>query len=443
MKPEQAKRLEVFLKKAESTNARIAYDTEKYRKGDGHLTVTDKNGKAIAGAKVLLSQKKHEFSFGCNCFMLDSMETPEKNAAYKEYVKKAFNTVTVPFYWNTLEPEQGKTRYTVDSPYIYRRPTPDACLAFCEENGIEPKLHCLNYDTFSPDWYKAKPIPEQKRLLEKRMREISERYADKIPGIEVTNELWWHESRVSAFYEAEDFVDWSYKTADKYFPNNFLIMNEGQDDNWILADIGAPTRQRYYLLIKEALANGCRIDRIGMQFHLWKRLAENPNFYDPDKLYRTMDTYGRFGKELQVTEVTIPPMAGGEDAEEYQAALLERYYRIWFSHKDMQAVIYWNLWDGYAYGAEIGDMTQGENIYYGGLINFDGTPKKAYNTLLSLLKEWHTETEAVTDEGGKATFRGYFGDYGATVVLPDGKTVKTALSISKYSKNNLAVTLPV
>ena len=32
MKPEQAKRLEVFLKKAESTNARIAYDTEKYRK---------------------------------------------------------------------------------------------------------------------------------------------------------------------------------------------------------------------------------------------------------------------------------------------------------------------------------------------------------------------------------------------------------------------------
>ena len=88
MKTEQAKRLEVFLKKAESTNARIAYDTEKYRKGDGHLTVTDKNGKAIAGARVLLSQKKHEFSFGCNCFMLDSMETPEKNAAYKEYIKK-------------------------------------------------------------------------------------------------------------------------------------------------------------------------------------------------------------------------------------------------------------------------------------------------------------------------------------------------------------------
>ena len=39
-----------------------------------------------------------------------------------------FNLATVPFYWNTLEPEYGKPRYAKDSVKIYRRPAPDLCM---------------------------------------------------------------------------------------------------------------------------------------------------------------------------------------------------------------------------------------------------------------------------------------------------------------------------
>ncbi len=52
-------------------------------------------------------------------------------------------------------------------------------------------------------------------LLEKRFRELAERYAHRIPMWEVTNEtLVWNRIRIgiSEFFEQEDFVEWSFKT---------------------------------------------------------------------------------------------------------------------------------------------------------------------------------------------------------------------------------------
>lgn len=440
MEHNTAKRLEQFYKKAEDMNARITAGTEENRKARCTLTVT-KDGAPLSGVHVSLTQKTHEFRFGANCFLLDEMESDEKNRLYRTYLAKAANLVTVPFYWNTLEPEQGHPRYAADSPKIYRRPPIDLCMDFCEQNGIEPKLHCLNYDPFAPDWYMKAPVPLQKQLLENRMRDIAGRYAHRIPCVEVTNEHWWGENRTSAFYREPDFMEWSYKTAENYFPNNFLTINEGQDRCWTEADF-PPTRQSYYLLLENAFCKGLRIDRIGMQFHIWKHLEDNPNFYDPDALFATMDTYGSFGKELQVTEITLPAKGDLPEDEDYQAELLKHYYRIWFSHKNMQAIIYWNLWDGYAYAAPIGDMTQGENIYYGGLIRFDGTPKKAYHTLTDLIhKEWHTACELQCDEGGCTSFRGFYGDYDAVITLPDGKPLQTTFTLTKYGKKTLTLSV--
>ena len=48
---------------------------------------------------------------------------------------------TLPFYWKDTEPEMGKTRYEKDSLKIYRRPSIDLYIEFCEENKIEPREH--------------------------------------------------------------------------------------------------------------------------------------------------------------------------------------------------------------------------------------------------------------------------------------------------------------
>lgn len=106
-------------------------------------------------------------------------------------------------------------------------------------------------------------------------------------------------------------------------------------------------------------------------------------------------------------EHRFPAWLSGMTAEEVKA--------------ELEQIIYWNLVDGYAYvenptpekiACQQGDMTIGENVYYGGLLRFDMMPKPAYNTIRDLFgKVWHTETEGATNENGEIRFRGFFGEY--------------------------------
>ena len=124
--------LKNFRKNETFLNTTVKNNIEIHRKGTAKLIVTDENGKPIPGALVKFCQKSHEFKFGANLFMLDELETDEKNKQYKEYFKEIFNLATLPFYWSDLEPERGKPRYGKESAKIYRRPAPDLCIEYCQ-----------------------------------------------------------------------------------------------------------------------------------------------------------------------------------------------------------------------------------------------------------------------------------------------------------------------
>lgn len=444
---ERRKVLELF----DAQTDRTAKDgIERYRKGNAKLTLTDRNGQILPHTAVRLTQKTHEFRFGANCFMLDELETEEKNQAYRKFFADVFNMATLPFYWSTLEPERNHARYARDSVKVYRRPAIDLCMEFCEEYGIEPREHALAYEHFFPKWLANADTAEVKREMERRYSEIAERYADRIRTIEVTNEMNWKHG-VTAFYDDPDFVRWCFELAERYFPNNQLVINETTDQAW---EKCCRTTDQYYAYIEANLLRGARIDAIGMQYHLFHRreteYQKTRDTLSPESLYRHMDLYSRFGKPLQVTEITIPSYSWEREDEEIQAELLEKLYSVWFSHPNTEQIIYWNLIDGYAYvenpdaetiAASQGDMTIGENKYHGGLLRFDGTPKPAYHRLKKLLREdWHTETETVTDEYGTATFRGFYGQYEAEIVTERG-TVKKTVELSSKSENELRVTV--
>ncbi len=316
--------------------------------------------------------------------------TEEKNEAYKKYFKELFNMATLPFYWNSTEPEKGNLRYDNDSEKMYRRPSIDLCMEFCEKNGIEPREHALAYEQFFPKWLSDFSVAEVKVELERRYKEIADRYKDKIHTIEVTNEMTWPKG-TTAFYDEPDFIEWCFKLAEKYFPENQLVINEG---NPMAFKNGKRAASQYYSYIEANMLKGARIDAIGMQFHMFgSRDGEyeyTRPYYDPRRLYKLMDMYSNFGKPLQITEVTIPAYSNDDEDEAIQAELMEILYSIWFSHPNMEQIIYWNLVDGYAYvpdpdpekiAASQGDMTLGENIFYGGLLRFDLTPKPAYYTI--------------------------------------------------------------
>lgn len=443
---ERRKVLELFYEHKDYTEERVKFGIENYRKGNAKIIIKTKDGAPLKNAEITVNQTGHEFRYGANLFMLDELETEEKNNLYKEYMSTFGNMATLPFYWDATEPEKGKTRYDKNSEKVYRRPPIDLCMEFCEKYGIEPREHALAYCGFFPKWITEMTLEEEKQALENRYREISERYADKIPTIEVTNEMEWEKTK-SKFYDEPDYVEWCFKTAEKYFPNNQLVINEHTGLCW--GDRCRAT-DKYYAYIEANILKGARIDAIGMQYHQFKRkeneYAQTRVTYNPIELYKHMDLYANFGKPLQITEVTIPAYSNDPEDEAIQAEIIEKLFTIWFSHPNVEQIIYWNMVDGYAHlwdpdpekiKASLGDMTLGENYYYGGLLRFDMTPKPAYYTIKNLFeKVWHTEENLVTNEKGEAEFKGFFGEYEITV---DGK--KYSAEFSKNGNREIIIEL--
>ena len=434
--------LRPFEEKKDYMNDRIAGGIEANRKGFAFVKLTDENGEPVKNAEVKITQKTHDFKYGANLFMLDEIQDTEKNEQYKRFFTDAFNLATLPFYWNTLEPEMGKPRYAKESPKIYRRPAPDLCLEFCEKNGIEAKAHCLNYAALMPEWAKG-TVTWEKQCLEKRFRELAERYSMRIPMWEVTNETYWG-GQLSTLYTQDDLVEWSFALAEKFFPANKLIINEAHSRVWSHEWFFHHNRSPYYMEIERALLKGSRIDSIGMQFHMFHRreneLQQTAVYYDPEQLYDVMDIYARLGKPLQITEITIPAYSNAAEDEEIQAQILRNLYSIWFSHPAMEAIIYWNLPDGYGYNAAPGDMTAGENYYHGGLVRFDFTPKPAYLAIRNLFeKEWRTNLTLHTDSGA-LSFKGFYGEYDLEITAGGQKVTRT-IHLSKEKNRHFTVTL--
>lgn len=432
--------LSKFEQASELFEQKVYPNIEKYRKGDCKIRFIDECGEPVKNAKIKVTQKTHDFKVGAHLFMLDEFGEAEKNNKYREIFSEIFNLATIPFYWKDIEPKQGETRYAADSCKVYRRPAPDLCLDYCKEKGIGAKLHCLVYDKIIPDWLPKSDEKEMERLYEKRFLEISERYAKKLYEIEVINEdickaNWTTNSVIS---KKTDVVKWSFDLAEKYFPNDTLVINDG---NFIPKISEMRERHPYYLLIKQNLEKGARIDKIGIQNHIYcgcckpfdDDIVNTLPYLNPEKILGGLEVLATLGKPLEITEVTIPTFNDTQEAEEIQAEILKYLYTLWFSVPQLENVVYWNTVEGTAYDAP----NWVENNCRGGLLHADLTPKKSAIMLKKLFSEvWHTEEELTTDDQGNISFRGFYGDYLAT---SDKKEIE--FSIHKNANNSLELNI--
>lgn len=402
---------------------RAERDIKENRMGDFTVRFLEKGGKPIAGRKVRLRHKTHDFDFGCNFFMFKQYDTPEKNHRYEEEWKKLFNTAVVPLYWEGTEPEEGCLCYSADAPKdVYRRPPADCVVDWCDKNGVRKKGHPLFWHEFISEW-----LPEKWEdlypLIEKRFQEISGRYANRIPvfdcvneparvwnvDVEHKNDNWKH------VVPPNDYCKTLFDLAREYFKENELILNEAVGASFIEFH---GRYSAYYLNIKDLLSRGATIDRIGFQCHTSNSIKYR-NVYDASRFYDVFDTYADFGKPLVLSEVSVPSKFGDEDDEEFQEAAANMLYSICFSHKSVDGVFWWNLTDDGILSTK--RKATGENLPSAGLIDGDYREKLAYKEIDRLINhEWRTDVTLTTDRDGKVSFRGFNGEY---EVLFDGKTV--------------------
>lgn len=399
-------------------NGVVQENIRKYRMGSFIIKLTDGDGNSVKNARVSVGLKKHSFQFGANAFMAGCFESDEKNLMYTEIFRHTFNQATIPFYWKDDEPKEGEYRFSKESPFIIRRQPADYMLDWCDKAGVSPKGHNLVWNSPTaglPDWLPDNPEKVWNYIV-RRMEKISELYRDKVPAWDVVNEfLIRGNDNLPANYPIEAF-----KEAERLFPNSKLIANE-----IALWDFQYDA-SRLYQYISLLDAHKLKVDGVGIQCHLFipkeRLIHQIHSSLNAEYLLKSLSYYSKLGKELHISEITIPSYPTDGCCEEEQAEIAYNLYRLFFSIEGMQSIVWWNLVDGYAFRRPGWD----ENYYGGGLIRKDFTLKPAYKAINQLInEEWTTKESGAVTENGLFAFCGFYGTYDVNVVTENSNKTYT------------------
>ena len=388
---------------------------EKHRKGDVQLSLLGRDGKPLAGATVRVRQVRHEFLFGGSVFPLvyklqsGKLELPLREGGfYQQFGKRyaeLFNFATLPYYWWGYEKERGKPVHE-----SRRR-----IAAWCKERGITTKGHPLVWNYSQLSWL-PDDLAEVEKLQLAHVRNCIERFRGKVDVWDVVNETTNFAQKpnkaraptVTAMWEKVGRIELprkAFRTARKANPNATLVINDfhvGDDFAQVVRGLVDEKGKPLY-------------DVIGLQSHMHGGNWSNA------KIWNVCERFAPFNKPVHFTEMTIlsgkkgwhlpKPWPSTPQGEAEQAREVRRVYTLLFSHPAVEAITWWNLTDAHAW-------MQAPS----GLLRKDMSPKPAYTVLKKLIKEdWWTQTGLTTDAGGKATFRGFYGEYDLTITAPDGR----------------------
>ena len=396
---------------------------ERHRKADATIVVR-RDGRPVADAKIALRQTRHAFLFGSNIFVWGQCADAKAEEAYRKRFAELLNYATLPFYWPMYEPQRGRPSHE----------RTEKVARWCREQRILTKGHPLAWNFAEPRWL-GDDWQEVRRLQMARFDDCVGRFAGLVDRWDVVNEAT-HFDRPEFLRAAPKLTDvWKrlgrveftvecFEYARKAGPKATLLINDYRTD---------PAYER--LIEKLVDSRGKRLyDVIGIQSHMHGGTWTNKTIYD------VCDRFARFGVPLHFTETTIlsgergwerkRPWASTPEGEAYQAKEVARFYTMLFSHPAVEAITWWDFSDYHAW--------QGAPA---GFLRSDMSPKPAFDALVRLVKQkWWTRAELTTGGDGAARFRGFLGDYEATITA-DGKTQTVPLSLAKTAKNEFEIEL--
>ena len=265
------------------------------------------------------------------------------------------------------------------------------------------------------------------RLTYERVRQIAARYGSRIDSWDVCNETSPDFSGKSATGKpfqkskrygimAGDLCYNAFKAADACLPKTaWLNINDYSMD------------ERYVAQIEDLQANGCRIDVVGSQMHLFNprrseeiAAGEGPAHLTPDGLDARFKLLSKPDKPIHLSEITITAPDATMRGQMIQANIVRNLYRKWFSIEKMNGITWWNVVDDCGAPGEPNTS---------GIFTRDMRPKAAYFVMNDLInREWKTKT-TVKSANGKVAFRGFRGRYRLTWKDADGKEVSKLVTV--------------
>ena len=403
---------------------------QQYRTGPAEIRVIDKDGKPLANTSVHVRLVRHEFLLGCNAFPLGSVVKTGLDAealqTYKDRFAALLNYATLPFYWGYYEPERGHTKEADVKKMA----------AWCREHNIEVKGHPLAWHEVFPQWARALPDEEVRKLQRARITDIVSRFKGSVEIFDVINEATvshrfdnaigrWVKERGAANLTAE-FLNLAHEAN----PKALLLYNDFN------------VSPAYEQLVTDLQKQHAPVGALGIQSHMHKEL------WPIEKLWTVCETYSRFGLPIHFTELTI--LSGRfkakddndwhtvrtdwpttPEGEQRQLEYGRKLYTVLFSHPAVDAITWWDFSD--------------RNSWAGapaGLLRKDMTPKPLYNWLMEAFHHhWSTDVIVKSDENGTVNVRAFYGELELTATDSTGTKLASNVSFARNGPEQLEAVL--
>lgn len=381
--------------------AQAASDIPRYRQGDLVLSVVDADGKPLAGYQVRYRQVSHDFWFG-------AFAAPYDVGVLRD---AGLNMMVVNPVWYWVEPELGDFTLGFANHWLG--------IDELASGGLKLKtndMFCMGDTDMRPYWRDI-PFEEFLERLHNHVSTLVQRFAPAVdqweailePNMGNHNPLNLTEDQ---YYEAIATSVGAIRAADPTAVVEINLSYPCGGIDWLDNE----------QIVRELLRRDVDFDVIGLQFYYNACIGGAPPYEMPAlSLSQLSACYDRYeallapsGKAISVSEISVPSQClsgagywGAPWSEDLQAQYLQAVYTLLFSKPSNRALVWWNTVEPSSFVME------------GGLVDEQGRPKKAYNTLRQLIDSWTTDGEGVTGADGLLTIRGYAGDYELTVVNPE------------------------
>ncbi len=229
----------------------------------------------------------------------------------------------------------------------------DRLLAFCDDQHIHMRGHCLIWNEWVPAWIKAMSNAERRRYFDAYIDEVVGRYSGRLQSWDIVNEPFWpgHHApggfRVGPWYDAfgPDYIRRAYLRATHTDRSTRFVLNEAQterDD-----ELGHTIRRDLLKLVADLKQAGVKLDAVGLESHLQPQYPQDLGRYAAflhDLASLGVDIYLT---EFDVRDDTFPDDIEARDAK--VAAFGGHFLDTALRNPAVKVLITWELSDQYSF----------------------------------------------------------------------------------------------